>query len=160
MRKITLIALLLFVTHNTFSQIGTLRIRAKNVIEYSEQQAEKNNFSSPEVTFASMKLAGLDKAKVIFAEEQEQKAISLFAIQYRNLDDAFKNYKENKNHKTTYELWKVLIDNEVEFRAILSDEQLKDYLEFANDHGIGEGYIFDMVFMSDKQLAKYKKEIE
>lgn len=160
MRKITLIAVFLFITHTTFSQTEPLRVRAEKVLEYSEKHAEEYNTNAPETSFAGMKLAALDEAKVSFTKGQETNLIILFVDQYHLLMVEFLNYKEYSDKTTTYNLWKALIDNEVDFRAILTDKQLKDYLAFANDHDKEEGYIFDMVFMSDKQLAEYKKEIE
>lgn len=161
MKQISLLITLL-ITLTTFGQgASDLRKRGWHVLDGVESiKKENDTINDLQTAFAFYKMRALEPVKLVFSKEEKVKLTELFKSQYEPYKLAYNKYEDGKASNAKVQLLSVLAKNEEDFRNALSREQLATYISFASNHGGGEGYYFDKVFLPNDRLEKYKKEIE
>lgn len=127
---------------------------------HSKARMKDNGLTDPAEGYAIFKMSGVTESGMTVSEADKIKFTEMFKKQYPVLMAASEKYKENKSAQAKVELFTVLVNNEEEFRNSLTRDQLAEYIAFAENHSKSQNWQFFHNFMSAKDLAKYKEEIQ
>jgi len=152
MKKITL--LFLFISFSALSQSnGDFNGRTRFILKYLTTQS----------LYTTAKINALrlndENAVIKMTDEQKGKLPVMFDRQYGELTTAFANHKEKNNAASKLAMIKVLVQHEDEFRALLTEEQKIYYSTYDNSKVSNRSPDFPFLFMSDKELMGWKKEL-
>jgi hypothetical protein len=152
MKQITLLFLLICAT--SFGQVLN--------IEFKSHTKEVAKTCPTQEKYTNKKLEGLGidskKPIITITQEQKEKFTELFNTQFTEFTAAYNNYKETESTAAKLEMIKLLVKQEEDFRALLTEKQKIDYSQHDNS-GWNATYAFDCFFMSDKDLLRWKKEL-
>lgn len=156
MKKITLLLVLLFSIGIFAQSKKDIRRRTSDVIKFTRDIRESNKYTSDSLSYSLCKIYALKD--VTLSKEKQVILAKLFLTQWKSLVDATERYETINSAASKVDLIKVLLDNEEEFRKLLTTEEVIEYRRYGDK--INTSNEFDQFFFSDYELDRFKKELQ